>query len=77
MNYVSPAPATPCVKICVMDPLSGFCIGCGRTIGEISLWPEMAAEERRAVMAGLESRMANARSRAARAGRVRMRERRP
>ena len=22
---------TPCVKLCVVDPETGFCIGCGRT----------------------------------------------
>ena len=77
MNVVSPIPASPCVKICVMDPHSGFCIGCGRTIGEISLWSEMAVDERRRVTAGLDLRMAAARSRAFRSGRVSARERRP
>jgi predicted Fe-S protein YdhL (DUF1289 family) len=71
MSYVTPVPASPCVKICVMDPLSGFCIGCGRTIAEISMWPEMSGDERRRTMAGLAERMAGARSRAARGGRVR------
>jgi predicted Fe-S protein YdhL (DUF1289 family) len=60
-----------------MDPLSGYCIGCGRTIAEITLWPEMAVDERRRITAGLASRMAAARSRAARSGRVIARERRP
>ena len=36
MNFVPPAPLTPCIKICVVDPLSGLCIGCGRTVAEIS-----------------------------------------
>ena len=40
------SPLSPCVKICVVDPLAGLCIGCGRTVGEISLWPEMAEAER-------------------------------
>jgi uncharacterized protein len=64
---------SPCVKICVVDPLAGLCIGCGRTVAEISLWSEMAEPEREAVMALLPSRMAAARSRAARGGRVRAR----
>ena len=76
MNTPALATASPCVKICVVDPLSGFCIGCGRTIGEIALWSEMDEAERGKVVAGLEARMAGARSRAARAGRVRTRERR-
>jgi predicted Fe-S protein YdhL (DUF1289 family) len=70
MNLPLSAPATPCIKICVVDPLSGLCIGCGRTVGEISLWPEMDDGARRAVMSGLAERMAAARSRDARGGRV-------
>jgi predicted Fe-S protein YdhL (DUF1289 family) len=70
MNSSPSAPATPCVKICVVDPLSGLCIGCGRTVAEISLWPELTDDSRRAIMSGLAERMSAARSRAARAGRV-------
>jgi hypothetical protein len=50
---------TPCVKICVLDPETGFCIGCGRTRGEIGGWLGMGVEERRAVMAGLPERVDN------------------
>jgi predicted Fe-S protein YdhL (DUF1289 family) len=70
MNSAFAVPASPCVKICVVDPLSGLCIGCGRTVAEISLWPEMNEGARAKIMAGLAERMAAARSRAARAGRV-------
>jgi predicted Fe-S protein YdhL (DUF1289 family) len=81
MDLRSPSTATPCVKICVVDPLSGLCIGCGRTVAEISLWPEMTDEQRRAVMSGLSERTAATRTRMARAGRVGSRadrrERRP
>ena len=77
MNFHDSAPATPCIKVCVVDPLSGLCIGCGRTIAEISLWPEMSEDERRAVMSGLPERMEAGRSRTARAGRVGRRERQP
>ena len=77
MNFHDTAPATPCIKVCVVDPLSGLCIGCGRTIAEISLWPEMSEDERRAVMSGLPERMEAGRSRPARAGRVGRRERQP
>jgi predicted Fe-S protein YdhL (DUF1289 family) len=81
MDIHPPSATTPCVKICVVDPLSGLCIGCGRTIAEISLWPEMTDEQRRAVMSGLPARTAATRTRMARAGRVGgradRRERRP
>jgi predicted Fe-S protein YdhL (DUF1289 family) len=62
---------SPCVKICVIDPIAGLCVGCGRTIAEISLWSEMQEDERLAVMAELPARMQAARSRSARGGRVR------
>lgn len=62
--------SSPCVKICVIDPLAGLCVGCGRSVAEISLWPEMAESERQAVMATLPARMVAARSRAARGGRL-------
>jgi uncharacterized protein len=66
----APAPSTPCVKVCVIDPISALCIGCGRTIQEIAAWTAMSEAERLAVMAGLGERMAWARSRAARGGRI-------
>jgi predicted Fe-S protein YdhL (DUF1289 family) len=64
------ASSTPCVKICVIDPISALCIGCGRTIAEIAAWTAMSEAERFAVMAGLGERLARARSRAARGGRI-------
>ena len=70
MNFSAPPPASPCVKICVVDPASGLCIGCGRTVAEIATWRELDADERRAIMAGLEQRLRAARSRAARGRRA-------
>lgn len=67
-------PLSPCVKVCVIDPMSGLCIGCGRTGAEIALWPEMANLERGALMLELPARLSGARSRAARGGRVRARD---
>ena len=63
--------ATPCVKICVVDPVSELCIGCGRSPAEIAAWREMSPEERAGIMAGLESRLRQARARSARGGRIR------
>jgi predicted Fe-S protein YdhL (DUF1289 family) len=65
--------ATPCVNICVVDPSSALCVGCGRTIAEIAAWRGMSENERSGIMAGLGERMRVARSRAARGGRVRAR----
>lgn len=50
---------TPCIKVCVIEPDSGFCIGCGRTRNEIGGWLGMSDAERRHVMGGLQARVAN------------------
>ncbi|MCB1378541.1 MAG: DUF1289 domain-containing protein [Alphaproteobacteria bacterium] len=66
---------TPCVKICVVDPETGFCIGCGRTRGEIGNWIGMSPAQRHDVMEVLPERMATLtlrkRRRGGRAGRFR------
>ena len=51
-------PDSPCVKICVIQPATGLCAGCGRTIDEISRWGGMSGEERARVSAQLPARMA-------------------
>jgi uncharacterized protein len=59
---------TPCVKICVVEPESGFCIGCGRTRDEIGQWLGMSVQNRRDVMGQLEERIATLTSRKTRRG---------
>jgi uncharacterized protein len=49
---------TPCVKICVVEPETGICIGCGRTRMEIAGWIAMDPVERRNIMAALPGRVA-------------------
>ena len=53
-----PAIETPCIRICVVDPETGFCIGCGRTRMEIAGWISMDPAERSRVMDGLPERVA-------------------
>lgn len=53
-----PAIESPCIKVCVVDPETGFCIGCGRTRFEIGSWLSYGPEARREVMAELPTRMA-------------------
>jgi uncharacterized protein len=48
---------TPCVNICLLDPATGACLGCGRTLAEIASWASMSDAERRAVMAALPARL--------------------
>lgn len=50
-------PDSPCVKICMIHPTTGYCVGCGRTGDEIAAWPTMSAEARRALTAELPARM--------------------
>jgi len=44
---------SPCNKVCVVDPTSGSCIGCGRTLAEIASWPQLSAQEHARIMADL------------------------
>jgi predicted Fe-S protein YdhL (DUF1289 family) len=48
---------TPCVKICVLDPKSGLCRGCGRNVDEIARWGRFSSEERLKIMGELAGRL--------------------
>ena len=51
---------TPCIAVCMMDPRTKLCFGCGRTLPEIARWPQMESAERQAVMTELPKRMEQA-----------------
>ncbi|UEM04394.1 DUF1289 domain-containing protein [Skermanella rosea] len=51
-NYVP----SPCTRVCVIDPVSGFCRGCLRTLDEIAGWGAKPPRERREILAALEDR---------------------
>ena len=51
---------TPCIAVCIIDPKTSLCFGCGRTLPEIARWQRMESAERQAVMAQLAARMADA-----------------
>ena len=51
---------TPCIAVCMIDPKTSLCFGCGRTLPEIARWHRMERAERLAVMAQLKARMAEA-----------------
>lgn len=40
---------SPCINECELDD-DGFCLGCGRTVAEITSWQEMTEEERQEVI---------------------------
>ena len=50
-------PSTPCVNVCVVEPSTGLCIGCGRTVDEIGRWGALSEPERLAIMAALSERL--------------------
>ncbi|ABE39280.1 protein of unknown function DUF1289 [Rhodopseudomonas palustris BisB5] len=51
---------TPCIAVCLIDPHTDLCFGCGRTMPEIARWHRLAPDERIAIMATLPGRMAEA-----------------
>jgi hypothetical protein len=50
--------ASPCVNVCQLDPQTGYCMGCMRTIEEIADWLEMTDEEKQQVLDRIEQRKA-------------------
>jgi hypothetical protein len=56
------AVASPCVHLCSIDPASGLCAGCGRTLAEIGAWMRLSGKERHAIMQALPGRIATRRN---------------
>ena len=50
------AVTTPCVEVCRMNPRTGLCEGCARTLDEIARWSSLGDEARRAILARLPER---------------------
>jgi predicted Fe-S protein YdhL (DUF1289 family) len=50
------AVASPCTSVCIIDPVTGLCGGCFRTLDEIAGWIDFSAAEKRAVIATLAAR---------------------
>ena len=62
---------SPCVKLCVVHPEERLCVGCYRTIEEISAWSRLSHEDRATIMADLPARAPRlARRRGGRIGRL-------
>ncbi len=47
---------SPCVNVCQLNPETGYCIGCLRTLDEIADWLEMADGEKLELLARLDER---------------------
>ena len=54
----SQAVPSPCVDICRMNPASGLCEGCLRTLDEIGAWSRLDDDGKRAVWRQLALRRA-------------------
>jgi predicted Fe-S protein YdhL (DUF1289 family) len=48
--------ASPCISVCAIDPRTGLCAGCFRTLDEIAGWIAFTNDEKRAVLAALPAR---------------------
>jgi teichuronic acid biosynthesis glycosyltransferase TuaC len=48
--------ASPCNRICTIDPDGTMCVGCGRTLEEIGGWANASDKKRRAILERIELR---------------------
>ena len=61
MSEPAPSPDdSPCVHICLMDYAQGLCIGCHRTLDEITYWTTYTPARTREVLAAVAKRRAAA-----------------
>ena len=49
-------PPSPCDRTCRIDPTTGWCLGCRRTLDEIADWPMLSAQEKHALLDRLADR---------------------
>jgi hypothetical protein len=49
-------PDSPCIGTCRIEPVSGWCEGCKRTLGEIADWPMLKPHEKHAILRQLAAR---------------------
>jgi len=48
--------ASPCINVCKMDDRSGLCVGCFRTLDEISVWSRIDDTGRLHILAAVAKR---------------------
>lgn len=54
---------SPCIKLCVIHPEERLCVGCLRTMEEITLWSRLTPAARAEIMADLPLRAPRLRQR--------------
>ena len=48
--------ASPCTSVCFIDPVTGLCAGCLRTLDEIAGWIDFSTAEKRGLIAAIDVR---------------------
>lgn len=56
--------SSPCINVCRMDPRTGYCEGCLRTIDEITVWSAASDGLRRTILEAVARRRSEARAQA-------------
>jgi predicted Fe-S protein YdhL (DUF1289 family) len=56
LRLLNSGPPSPCISVCQMDPMTGYCVGCTRTIDEIRDWIISTPDERHAILAKIAAR---------------------
>jgi len=41
---------SPCISVCAMDDVSGFCMGCYRSLDEIQGWWDLSNTQKKAIV---------------------------
>jgi predicted Fe-S protein YdhL (DUF1289 family) len=49
---------SPCIGVCVVDPGTGLCEGCSRTLDEVAAWGSASVDERREILVAVDRRRA-------------------
>lgn len=49
---------SPCINVCRMDPITGLCEGCYRTLDEIARWAQTDDRDRARILDWVERRRA-------------------
>ena len=49
-RLLASGPPSPCISVCQIDPVTGWCVGCRRTIDEIRDWIISTPDERQRIL---------------------------
>ncbi|MEQ1881630.1 MAG: DUF1289 domain-containing protein [Burkholderiales bacterium] len=52
----SKAVVSPCINVCQINPETGLCLGCMRTLDEIACWLDFSDARKREVLAQIAAR---------------------